>query len=502
MSEYVLQVEDLTKSFSTVTVLNNVKFDVKKGEVHALVGENGAGKSTLMNVVSGVHPRDSGLIFLDGKEVSFSSPKEACIAGVGFVHQEMALCPHMSVAENVFMWNIPVRKCGLIDYKQLNQKTDELLERFGTNFSAKTRTGDLSVAQQQVVEIVRAISMNAKLIIFDEPTSSLTEMESENLFRFIKILRQSNVGIVYISHRMPEIFNICDRATILRDGKYIETVNIQEVTPDYIVSRMVGRNMEDYYPSKAEKPTGEVILRAEGLSGDGFNDVSFTLKKNEILGFSGLIGSGRTEVMLAMCGFVPYYQGEVWFYNKKLNSKMKSNEIIKEGLFYITEDRKKNGLFLNMSTRRNISVTVLDLFEKMGFLDNRKEAQISKKMIQEMDIRVASDLTIAKNMSGGNQQKTMIAKWLTANPKILIMDEPTRGIDVGSKSEIHHKLRKLCNEGIGVIVISSELPEVIGLCDRVIVMHEGRVTGEAVGLEINEEHLMMLAANKEGWEKS
>ncbi|MBC5580927.1 sugar ABC transporter ATP-binding protein [Anaerofilum sp. BX8] len=495
-SEEILTVENLTKSFGPVKVLDNVQLSVKKGEVHALVGENGAGKSTMMNIVSGVYQRDSGRICLDGEEVNFISPRQACMAGIGFVHQEMSLCPHMSVAENVFMWNIPTKRGGAVDFVRLYEETNLLLRRFGAGFDARTRTGELNVAQQQVVEIARALSMNVKLIIFDEPTSSLTESETENLYHSIEMLKDSGVGVIYISHRMPEIFRICDRATVLRDGKYVDTLSIHEVTPDDIVLKMVGRSLGDYYPPKASVPPGKELLRVENLSGKRFQNISFTLKKHEILGFSGLVGSGRTEVMQALCGFLPYTQGQIWLEGQKFCGKVKSSELIRLGLFYLTEDRKANGLFLNMTTRRNISVTVLEEFCHHGFLNNEEEKNLSSAMIHEMDVRVASDLTPAGAMSGGNQQKVMIAKWLVAHPRVLIMDEPTRGIDVGSKSEIHHKLRKLSEEGIGVIVVSSELPEIIGVCDRVVVMHEGSVVGEVVGKDINEETLMLMASNR------
>lgn len=401
----------------------------------------------------------------------------------------------MSVAENIFMWNIPHKK-GLVDFKRLYTDANTLLPKFGANFDARTRTGDLTVAQQQVVEIARALSMNAKLIIFDEPTSSLTESEAENLFDFISLLKTSGVGVIYISHRMPEIFRICDRATILRDGHYVDTVNIPEVTADDIVLKMVGRSLGDYYPPKASTPPGEELLRVSGLTGTHFKDISFTLYKHEILGFSGLVGSGRTEVMKALCGFDPYTSGHIRLLGEEVDRPLSSDEIIRRGLFYLTEDRKANGLFLDMTTRRNISVTMLSELSHHGILDDAAEKELSKTMIEEMDVRVASDLSTAGSMSGGNQQKVMIAKWLAAHPKILIMDEPTRGIDVGSKSEIHHKLRQLCENGIGIIVISSELPEVIGVCDRVVVMHEGELVGSVSGVEINEENLVLLASNQ------
>jgi ribose transport system ATP-binding protein len=394
------------------------------------------------------------------------------------------------------MWNITELPGKFVNFKKLYSDTDKILQNFGTNFDSRTLTGDLKVAQQQVVEIARAISMNARLVIFDEPTSSLTESETDNLFNAIRKLKESGVGIVYISHRMPELFEICDSVTVLRDGKFVGSMAIKDVTPDDVILKMVGRDIGDYYPKKSVCITDKELLKVEGLTGEKFRNVSFTLRKGEILGFSGLVGAGRTEVMQSICGFIPYEKGSVTLQGQKIHANMRSKEIIKHGLFYLTEDRKKNGLFLPMSTRRNISVTVLDMFSHFGFLKNNKEKQISKQMIKNMDIRVASDEISAGSVSGGNQQKMMISKWLVANPKVLLMDEPTRGIDVGSKSEIHHKLRKLCNDGIGVIVVSSEMPEIIGLCDRVIVMHEGIVVGEVSGENITEENLVLLASNR------
>lgn len=493
MSNTVLTVEGIKKRFGRILVLDDVKLEVLSGEVHALVGENGAGKSTLMNIISGVHKRDAGRIVLSGEEVDFMSPREACMAGVGFVHQEMALCQHLSVAENVFMWNIPQTKNGNVDFKRLYRETNSLLRDFGTSFDARTIVSTLTVAQQQVVEIVRALSMNAKLIIFDEPTSSLTELETENMFRFIESLRNRGIGIIYISHRLTEIFRICDRATVLRDGKSIVTLDISRTTPDEIVSNMVGRDLGGYYPPKSQSIDDDVLLSVSNVSGDMFKNVSFHLKRGEILGFSGLVGAGRSELMQGICGLRSKSSGRVVLNGTEVPENIPYYKLVKQGLFYLSEDRKKNGLFLHLSTSRNIVVTVLDNITHNGFVKAAEEKQLAEKMIEEMNVKVASLNHPASSMSGGNQQKTMIAKWLVADPKVIIMDEPTRGIDVGSKREIHFKLRALSEQGVGIIVVSSELPEIIGICDRVIVMHDGYITGEVSGEDINEKALATLA---------
>lgn len=493
MGVSVLRLEGISKSFGKNQVLDNVNFSVGVGEVHALAGENGAGKSTLMNIISGLYRKDSGKMWLNGEEAEFQSPRESCIAGIGFVHQEMALCPDLSVAENVYMWNIPSKQ-GKINFKKLYKDTDMLLKMFDVEFTPKSNVGALNMAQQQVVEIMRALSMDAKLIILDEPTSSLTENETENLFSFIDMLKKKGISFIYISHRLPEIFSICDMVTVLRDGKMIDTLNVKEITAKDIVERMVGRTIENYYPEKSND-AGVEILEVRNISGQMFKDVSFTLKKGEILGFSGLVGAGRSEVMQAVCGLGHYTEGEVYIKGEKLNPKSRYYKLANKGIFYLTEDRKKNGLFLELSTRKNISVTVLDKIFKNGLLNSSKEKEISEEFIKLMNIKVSSDSNLAGSMSGGNQQKVMIAKWIAANPVVLILDEPTRGVDVGAKSEIHHKLRELCNLGIGIIVISSEMPEIIGICDRVIVMHEGTVTGCVSGGDITEVNLGMMASN-------
>jgi ribose transport system ATP-binding protein len=493
--ENILEVTGVTKSFASNKVLDGVGFSLRPGEVHALVGENGAGKSTLMNVVSGVLARDSGKIVFDGNDVNFGSLREAMKAGIGFLHQELALCPHLSVAENIYMWGVPKTKLGIIKSNSLNKNAEDLLRLFHVEFPVTERVSRLSVARQQVVEIAKALSMNVKLLIFDEPTSSLTARETEYLFEIIEKLQNQGIGIVYISHRMSEIFRLCNRVTVLRDGKTICTLDTKQTTPGEVVTSMVGRTISAFYPPKAKEKTEKELLRVEGLSARRFKDVSFTLRQGEILGFSGLVGAGRSEVVRALCGLEPYSSGKIWLNEKKIVNKNYKDAIAK-GICYLTEDRKKNGLFLKMDIIKNVSAAVIDSLAKYSFVENNKERVLAKKQITNMKIKTQDEETRVRRLSGGNQQKVMIGKWLAAEPSILIMDEPTRGIDVGAKSEIHHMLRDLCERGIGVIIISSEMPEIIGMCDRVVVMHEGSVKGIISGDDINETSLIMLASNQ------
>lgn len=493
--ENILETVGITKSFVSNKVLDGVDFALSRGEVHALAGENGAGKSTLMNVVSGVLVRDSGKVIFDGEEVNFSSPREAMNAGIGFLHQELALCQHLSVAENIYMWGVPKTKLGLVKTKNLNKDAENLLNQFHVEFPVTEQVSRLSVAQQQVVEIAKALSMNAKLLIFDEPTSSLTERETEYMFEIIGKLRDQGIGIVYISHRMSEIFRLCNRVTVLRDGKTICTLNTAQTTPGEVVTSMVGRTISAFYPPKAKGKSEKELLRVEELSAKRFKKVSFTLSQGEILGFSGLVGAGRSEVVRALCGLEPYDSGEIWLNGNKIINKTYKDAIAR-GICYLTEDRKKNGLFLKMDIIRNVSAVVIDSLARYSFVENGKERSLAKTQIENMKIKTQDEETKLRRLSGGNQQKVMIGKWLAAEPSILIMDEPTRGIDVGAKSEIHHMLRNLCEKGIGIIIISSEMPEIIGMCDRVVVMHEGSVTGVVTGDDINETSLIMLASNQ------
>lgn len=493
--EYCLKVENITKTFPGTIALSKVNIQVRTGEVHALVGENGAGKSTLMNIISGVLPPDEGSITFQGTPVRFANPSEAQAAGVGFVHQELALCPHISVAENIYMGRYETGPLGFIKRKKLYADTAELLKPFKTNIRPENLVGSLNIADQQIVEIAKSLSLHCRLLILDEPTSSLSDTETEILFGIIRKLKSEGISVLYISHRIAEIFEICDRVTILRDGCYINTFPVSDVTPRQIVEGMVGRELNDFYPAKCGE-AGESLLEVHGLCRQGvFQDIHFELRRGEILGLSGLVGSGRTEVARAICAIDKLDAGEIRFLGEPIRFKSYS-DAIKKGLCYLTEDRKQQGLFLNLSVKNNINAAILDTLSNHLILQGKKEVANANAYVERLSIKVHSMNQLIGSLSGGNQQKAMIAKWLSVHPSVIIMDEPTRGIDVGAKSEIHNMLRELSNNGIGVILISSELPEIIGMCDRVIVMHEGRITGEVYDSEITEKKIIMLASGQ------
>lgn len=493
--EYILKVEGITKSFPGTKALSGVKIEVKAGEVHALVGENGAGKSTLMNIISGVFPPDEGNIWFMGRDVLFGSPREAQNAGIGFVHQELALCQHISVAENLYMDNLPIKFMGLVDKKRLYKDTETNLEPFECEINPDDLIKNLNVGEQQVVEIAKSLSLNCKLLILDEPTSSLSEAETQNLFRIIRQLKEEGIGILYISHRMAEIFEVCDKVTVFRDGIYINTFDISETNPRQIVSYMVGRSLDNLYPDKSNN-IGSVMLEVKGLTKkDTFNDISFSLRKGEILGITGLIGAGRTEVARAICGIDSIDEGEIYLEGRKVVFKDYGNAI-KQGVCYLTEDRKHQGIFYNMNIKDNINAANVDGISNNLIVTQEKENELASDYVNKLNIKIVDLKQKISSLSGGNQQKTMLARWLSVNPRLVFMDEPTRGIDVGAKAEIHNMLRELANEGIGIVLISSELPEIIGMCDRVIVMHEGQVSGELKSEELSERKLILLASGQ------
>lgn len=492
---FLLEVRGVTKIFPGTKALSDVNIRVKKGEVHALMGENGAGKSTLMNIIAGVFPQDEGSIIFDGKEVYFNTPKEAQEAGIGFVHQELSLCPHLSVAENVYIGRLPKAIGDIVDYTRLYADCEEALRIFKTSIKPQQRVNELNVAEQQVVEIAKSISFNCKFLILDEPTSSLTEAETEVLFEVIRQLKERGISILYISHRMAEIFRICDTISVLRDGQYVGTVDVKDTNHDQIISMMVGRTISNLYPHKSEN-IGKELLRVESLSSDGiFDDISFTLRKGEVLGFAGLVGSGRSEIMRAICGIDPKSSGNVYLEGKKVDIR-NYRQAIEIGIGYLTEDRKAQGLFLNLSVVKNITAACLRKTVKGLLINSEIEKQIGEQYVKMLSIKVSNLNQPINSLSGGNQQKGMIARWLAINPRVIIMDEPTRGIDVGSKAEIHKLLRNLAQEGIGVIMISSEMPEIIGICDRVVVIHEGNITGILESNELQEERIMARASGK------
>lgn len=493
--EVVLEVKGITKNFEATKALRGVDFSLRKGEIHALVGENGAGKSTLMNIIDGVFPPDAGEIFVDGKRVCIRNPHEAQELGIGFVHQEIALCPDVSVAENILMSSINNSRNVTVNYKKLFEQAKNILESLA-DIDPKTNVSELSVSNQQVVEIAKALSMNCKILIFDEPTSALTEHETVALFQIMRELKQRGIGIIYISHRMAEVFGECDRVSILRDGCYIGTYNVNETNSKMVVNQMVGREISDLYPPKRQETekSGDVLFEIKNFCDDTrFYDISFQVKEGEILGLSGLVGAGRSEVAQAVCGLRPRLSGEVYYKGQKLTINS-PGDAIEHGIVYLTEDRKSLGIFLDLSIKQNISAMKIENVSNVGLIDNKREDEQSNSFAKMLGVKCRNIDQKASSLSGGNQQKVLIAKLLTVKPKIIFMDEPTRGIDVGAKLEIHKLLRELANQGTGIVMISSELPEIIGMSDRVVVMHEGKLSGEVSSANLSESKIIQLAS--------
>jgi ribose transport system ATP-binding protein len=493
MAGPILEVRGISKRFFATQALSGVSLQVSPGSVHAVVGENGAGKSTLMNVIGGVYQPDEGEIFLEGRKVTIRTPDDALGMGIGFVHQEIALCQHISVAENIFM--PAIRGAGLVNFKDIHERTKALLAEFEGHghMDPRQKVRELGVSQQQVIEIVKALSVNCKIIIFDEPTAALTESETEVLFRIIGTLKKRGIGILYISHRLAEIYRIADTVTVLRDGCLIETSPVANMDQMALVNRMVGRDLKDIYPEKSHAAASHDILEVQGLCNDGlFQDVSFTLRRGEILGFAGLVGSGRTEVARTICGLLSKTAGSVTLEGRREEFR-DYRDAIGKGVVYLTENRALEGLFLDLSIAKNVSVMDLDLVSRFSLIGARAENALAERYAGEMQIKLASVGQKANSLSGGNQQKVLIAKLLSVTPKVVIMDEPTRGIDIGAKAQIYHLLRALASKGVGVIMISSELPEVIGTCDRVAVMYEGRICGILEGEGVNEQSIIQMA---------
>ncbi len=498
MSDVLVRMEGIEKSFPGVHALSQCHFELLPGEVHALVGENGAGKSTLMKVLTGIYKKDAGHIYYKGKEVEILTPRAAQLLGISIIHQELNLMPHLTVAQNIFIGREPLLKPGLfLDDKKTNDMAAEVFDRMRLRLDPNTKVSDLTVAKQQMVEIAKALSFNSDVLIMDEPTAALTDTEIEELFRLIRDLRDKGVGVVHISHRLEELKLISDRVTVMRDGKYVNTVRTQDVSIDEIISMMVGRTIYETAPEVPENASQEIVLEVKNLNrGKEIRDVSFNLKKGEILGFSGLVGAGRTEVARAIFGADPIESGEIYIEGKQVHIKS-PQDAVKAGIGYLSEDRKRYGLALGMDVKDN---TVLAAFNKFlgyfGWVNNLKVQTIAEHYVKALQIKTPSLEQRAKNLSGGNQQKVIIGKWLTADTKILIFDEPTRGIDVGAKSEIYHLLNDLAQQGKAIIMISSELPEILRMSHRVVVMCEGRVTGEVVAGEATQETIMKFATQR------
>ncbi|HAS0002575.1 TPA: sugar ABC transporter ATP-binding protein [Escherichia coli] len=495
MSETFLQMKHITKRFPGVLALNDVQFTLRRGEVHALLGENGAGKSTLMKILSGVYQPDEGEIIFEDKPVSFSDPLSAQNVGITIIHQEFNLFPELTVVENIFIGREFCKKNRWrLDEKQQRQATIEILQKLNLAIKPDTLVADLTVAQQQMVEIAKAISVNARILIMDEPTAALTETEIESLFRVTRLLKEQGTGIVYISHRLEELALIADRATVMRDGQYISTVDYECVKISDLIAMMVGRDLGNIYPRREALQQRIPVLKVNGLTRKGvLNDINFTLYRGEILGFAGLMGAGRTELARAIFGADSIDSGTL-----KLNGKetviKDISDAIQQGISYLTEDRKKEGLALNLSVERNIMLgNYPEYSDRFGNVDSRRCQQTSEEQVKALRIKTPNLEQAALNLSGGNQQKIIIARWVCKDTDILIFDEPTRGIDVGAKLEIYELMNRLVAKGKSIIMISSELPEVLGMCDRILVMRSGRITGELSAKEATQEKIMQYA---------
>ncbi|MEK5337619.1 sugar ABC transporter ATP-binding protein [Bacillus sp. FSL M8-0166] len=487
-----IEMHNIHKAFGKNTVLSGVSFDLITGEVHALMGENGAGKSTLMNLLTGLYSLDQGTIQIDGKETAFKNPKEAEQHGIAFIHQELNIWPDMTVLENLFIGKEIYTKLGLLDTKKMKVLAQTQLDRLSVNLSLDQEAGSCSVGQKQMIEIAKALMTEAKVIIMDEPTAALTEREIEKLFQVIESLKKEGVSIVYISHRMEEIFAICDRITIMRDGKTVDTKAIPETNFHEVVKKMVGRELTDRYPERTPS-TGDIVLEVKQASRKGqFQDINFSVKAGEIVGVAGLMGAGRTEMMRSLFGLDPLDQGEIWVHGKKAVIK-KPSDAVKLGIGFITEDRKDEGLMLDASIRENIGLPNLKSFSPKGLIDKKTEQDFVDLLIKRLTIKTASSDISARSLSGGNQQKVVIAKWIGIQPKVLILDEPTRGVDVGAKREIYQLMNELTDRGVAILMVSSELPEILGMSDRVLVIHEGTISGELDKTEATQERIMTLA---------
>lgn len=498
MAEYKLELKGICKSFPGVKALDNVQLSLRPGTVHALMGENGAGKSTLMKCLFGIYKMDAGEVYLDGQKIEINNPDEAMKYGIAMVHQELQPVPARSVAENLYLGRFPTKNYGplkVIDHKKMYAETEKWLKEVKMDFDPKAQLGTLSIGQMQSVEIAKAVSQQAKVVIFDEPTSSLSDNEVEALFRIMNDLRDKGVAMVYISHKMDEIKRIADDITIMRDGTYVGTWPAAELTTDQIIAKMVGRELTNVYPAKKNTP-GEVIMEVKNLCSihaNSFQNVSFTLRKGEILGFGGLVGAQRTELMEGIFGIRGIASGEIYMHGKKLKIKHPI-DAMNAGIGLITEDRRGNGIFGCLSIKDNVGVSIYNKYLKAGFvLDHKKMNKVVDDSIKKLSIKTPSMNEHISNLSGGNQQKVIISRWLANDPDVLIMDEPTRGIDVGAKFEIYKLITDIVKEGKAVIMVSSELPELIGMCDRIYIMCQGKISGCINREEFSQEVIMRYA---------
>ena len=492
-----LQMKSITKTYPGVRALDNVDFDVTRGEVHALVGENGAGKSTLMKILAGAEPMDSGEILIDGKPVHITSPQRAMEFGISIIYQEFNLVPYLNAAENIFLGREPRGVLpGFVNFPVMYREAQKVTENLGVRLNVRLPVNRLSVAQQQMVEIAKATSRSATIIAMDEPSATLTEHELQSLFELIRSLKQQGVSIVYISHRLEEIFQIADRVTVLRDGRLVETKPVSETDRDDIIRMMVGRELKEKIPKQAAE-IGQPALTVNDLTRRGvLEDINFTVSQGEVLGIAGLVGAGRTELARAIFGADPFDAGEIRLNGRPVDIRS-PRDAIRMGIGLVTEDRKALGLILGMVVRENISLANLDELTRLGFVNRSEEKRVASRFIEDLMIKTPSVEQQVQNLSGGNQQKVVLAKWLFTQSKVLIFDEPTRGIDVGSKVEIYQLMNRLAANGVAIIMISSELPEILGMSDRILVMHEGRIAGELSREEATQEKIMWLATGGE-----
>jgi ribose transport system ATP-binding protein len=493
----LLEVRQVTKSFPGVRALKGVNLTVYPGEIHALVGENGAGKSTLMKILAGAQRPDGGEIFLNGRRVEFATPHEARAAGIGIIYQELTVAPNLRVSENVFLGSERRRFGFLKDSAEMTRRTQEVLDRLGAGFKAVQRAASLSIAEQQQVEIARALFYNSRVLVMDEPTTALTDRETDRLFAIVKQLRKEGMAIIYISHRMAEIYELSDRLTVFRDGEYVGELSRPEFSSERVIEMMVGRRLEDFY-KRNTLTVGELVLDVRNMSdGKRVKGASFQLRRGEVVGLAGLVGAGRTELARLIFGADKRKSGEISLNGKKLHINQPL-DAVRAGIGYVPEDRKQQGVFLQMSSRDNIAMNIFGKYSKAGVVNFGEVNRRASSEVKALRVRTASLASKAIGLSGGNQQKLLLARWLEIDPKVLILDEPTRGVDVGSKAEIYTLIQQLVEKGMCVLFISSELPEVVGICDRVLVMREGHIMGEVggeSGIEITQQNIMKLATN-------
>ena len=493
VNKYILEMKNITKAFPGVKALDDVTLKVRPGTVHSLMGENGAGKSTLMKCLFGIYALDQGEIILDNEKVNFSGPAEALRNHISMVHQELNQVLDRSVMENVWLGRFPMKR-GLVNHKQMYDDTKKIFDEFEINVDPSVKTGKLQVAQRQMIEIAKAVSYDAKVIVMDEPTSSLTENEVEHLFKIINKLRSNGVSIIYISHKMEEILQISDEVTVMRDGKWVATEPKEELSTDSLIRMMVGRELKERYPQRNVTP-GEVVLKVENLATltPALKDVNFELRKGEILGIAGLVGAGRTEVLETLFGIREKGAGKIIYKGKEIQNRT-PREAMEHGFAMLTEERRKDGIFQDLSVSFNTIIANLDIYRKNGFLNNKKIKKNVDEMIQKIHVKTPSDSTKIGNLSGGNQQKVILGRWLLTDPEILLLDEPTRGIDVGAKYEIYQLMNQLVQEDKSIIVVSSEMPELFGICDRIMVMSNGTQAGTFNAKEATQFEIMEASA--------